>query len=343
MPTPSKQKVNLKRNQNKNISNALNLNSVLNRHQFQNQKKCDDNSSDSEIDADLKLSSTSKRLKKSTKDIIGHDFASDSDSDSEVAAIKVPQQQQSSTTRKRNTSNQSFPLNINSSSSALYVCHEVNVNNGVSRSQRTRKKSEKQLQYEEYKNNEEHISHIQKSARNSYMKQKSDKQKERRKVERANRSTNLHSNRIRVNGLFNTLASEWTKECLWCGYIHLNSATKNMRANCCYNGKLSPLADTPMYRRYAHLEPLSEQMRKLMIDDIEHFGRLSSAYNNMLSISRVGVENGKREAGVPNTHPGGFERRVGDHASIVCGRTYHCMPGLCNSLTPSSMFYTCIL
>ena len=56
-----------------------------------------------------------------------------------------------------------------------------------------------------------------------------------------------------------------------------------------------------MYRRYAHLEPLSEQMRKLMIDGIEHFGRLSSAYNNMLSISRVGVENGKREAGVGET------------------------------------------
>ena len=98
-------------------------------------------------------------------------------------------------TRKRNTSNQSFPLNTNSSSSALNVCHEVNVNNGVSRSQRTRKKSEKQLQYEEYKNNEEHISHIQKSARSSYRKQKSDKQKERRNVERVNRSTNLHSNR----------------------------------------------------------------------------------------------------------------------------------------------------
>jgi hypothetical protein len=72
-----------------------------------------------------------------------------------------------------------------------------------------------------------------------------------------------------------------------------------------------------------------------MIDDIEHFGPLSAAYNNMLSISRVGVTNGKIEAGVPNTHPGGFERRVGDHASIISGRTYHCMPKFCNSLRPA--------
>jgi hypothetical protein len=80
---------------------------------------------------------------------------------------------------------------------------------------------------------------------------------------------------------------------------------------------------------------LQNKFHKVMIDDIEHFGPLSAAYNNMLSISRVGVTNGKIEAGVPNTRPGGFERRVGDYASIVCGRTYHCMPKFSNSLAPA--------
>ena len=81
-----------------------------------------------------------------------------------------------------------------------------------------------------------------------------------------------------------------------------------------------------MYSRYAYLEPLSKQLSDYIKDNIENIGRLSAAYNSVLSICRIGVENGNRETGAINTHPGGFERRVGDHAVTVCGRTYHCIP-----------------
>ena len=316
---------------------------------------------DSDRDSDDEIIHTNKvTRKKSVNDIIGNTFESDSDSDSEsdtannnnnktstvsdsnIEAI-LPQHKKGSLQKsivtarlkhRSNSSNRNITNRITHSSD-LIISPEVTINNETSRPTRIRRKSERQIQFEEYKANQIKLNHIQKSARSSYSKQEAVKRKTLRKVVRANRSVDLHSNRIRINGLFNTLASEWTKECPWCGYMHLNSATVHMRSNCCFNGKLSPLSGSPMYERYAHLEPLSKEMRKLMIDDIEHFGPLSAAYNNMLSISRVGVTNGKIEAGVPNTHPGGFERRVGDHASIVSGRTYHCMPKFCNSLAPA--------
>ena len=288
------------------------------------------------------------RRKKSVHDIIGNTFESDSDSESDTVTVAdsnivavLPHHKTGSlknsivlarVKNRSSSSNRNISNHITHYPSDSVICQEVTINDESSRPKRIRKKSERQMQFDEYKANQIKENHIQKSARSSYSKQQVAKRKERRKVERANRCADLHSNRIRINGLFNTLASEWTKECPWCGYMHLNSATVHMRSNCCFNGKLSPLSGSPMYERYAHLEPLSKEMRKLMIDDIEHFGPLSAAYNNMLSISRVGVTNGKIEAGVPNTHPGGFERRVGDHASIVSGRTYHCMPKFCNSL-----------
>ena len=310
---------------------------------------------DPDWDSDNEVIHTKKvTRKKSVNDIIGNTFESESDTDTdtntinkasntETAAI-LPQHkkgvyQKSIVLARLKSRSSSSNLNISNNhrhvTSESVICPPVTISNEASKSTRIRKKSERQIQFEEYKANQIKENHIQKSARSSYSKQQVVKRKEVRKVERTNRGLDLHSNRIRINGLFNTLASEWTKECPWCGYMHLNSATVHMRSNCCFNGKLSPLSGSPMYERYAHLEPLSKEMRKLMIDDIEHFGPLSAAYNNMLSISRVGVTNGKIEAGVPNTHPGGFERRVGDHASIVSGRTYHCMPKFCNSLAPA--------
>ena len=174
--------------------------------------------------------------------------------------------------------------------------------------------------------------------RKSYLQTKAKNRKENRKFYRDNEINRIRmngfytadvevsQNRTRINGLFTTLECKWNKECKHCGYIHLDCATEHMQSNCCYGGRLAPWDDNEMYERYAYLRPLSEQMRHIMIDNIEHFGRLSSAYNNMLSICRIGVENGNRETGAINTHPGGFERRVGDHAVTVCGRTYHCIP-----------------
>ena len=57
--------------------------------------------------------------------------------------------------------------------------------------------------------------------------------------------------------------------------------------------------------------------QEVMVDNVKHFGRLSSTYNNILAISAVGVEN---ERG------GGWERMLGDHSVTMNGRTYTYLP-----------------
>jgi hypothetical protein len=122
------------------------------------------------------------------------------------------------------------------------------------------------------------------------------------------------------------LECEWNYECPWgCGYVHLNRATKCMKSNCCFNGKLSPLGDSDYFKRYGDLEPLSDEMRDKLVDNIEHIGPLSSTYGNVLSLAAIGVENGNKATGVKNTHPGGFENRGNGAPDCVTmyGRTFH--------------------
>jgi hypothetical protein len=73
------------------------------------------------------------------------------------------------------------------------------------------------------------------------------------------------------------------------------------------------------------LQPLSKTFFDEVIED-SSFGRLSSTYNNMLSLSAVGVSN---EAG------GGWERRNGDHSVTLNGRTFTYIPKAGNGAVPS--------
>lgn len=141
------------------------------------------------------------------------------------------------------------------------------------------------------------------------------------------------------NDVLSTLAGRWDQECRFgCGYIHLNCATKNMLSNCCFNGKLSPLNDSDIYYRFGHLKSLSADMQNLMINNIQHYGKLSSTYNNILSISASGVTNGHPMSNVTNTHPGGFERRVGDHSVTMQGRMFHYFPKARNTSDASGKY-----
>jgi len=98
-----------------------------------------------------------------------------------------------------------------------------------------------------------------------------------------------------------------------------------MKSNCCYNGLLSPIGDSPLFLKYGNLKPMSLGMQDLMINSIEHMGPLSSTYGNVLSLAAIGVENGNKATGVINTHVGGFECR--GHGAPDCvtmyGRTFH--------------------
>ena len=123
-----------------------------------------------------------------------------------------------------------------------------------------------------------------------------------------------------------SLQCEWSHHCQWgCGYVHLNRATKHMKSNCCYNGLLSPIGDSPLFLKYGNLKPMSLEMQDLMLNEIEHMGPLSSTYGNVLSLAAIGVENGCKATGVINTHVGGFECRGNGAPDCVTmyGRTFH--------------------
>ena len=186
---------------------------------------------------------------------------------------------------------------------------------------------------------------VPKSARYAFIAQESADRKQRRhaQADKCHAQADNHYTRKKINGLFTTLEGVWDKECPHCGYMHLDCATPHMLSNCCFNGKLSPWDNDAdeMYSRYAYLEPLSKELSEYIKDNIENIGRLSAAYNSVLSICRIGVENGNRETGARNTHEGGFELRLGDHAFVIGGRMYHCTPKRIDNTDPSCelMYY----
>jgi len=150
--------------------------------------------------------------------------------------------------------------------------------------------------------------------------------KEKEMKRKKKRDYRIKQKRDCIKPYVSCLQCEWNHECQWgCGYVHLNRATKHMKSNCCYNGLLSPIGDSPLFLKYGNLKPMSLGMQDLMINSIEHMGPLSSTYGNVLSLAAIGVENGNKATGVINTHVGGFECR--GHGAPDCvtmyGRTFH--------------------
>ena len=113
---------------------------------------------------------------------------------------------------------------------------------------------------------------------------------------------------------FIDINQHWSKECEHCGCMHLQSATPSMLRNCCDYGRL---AEHGALEEKYKLEYMTQKMQEMMLQGTEHFSRLSSTYNNMFAFGTVCVE---------NEHGGGFEKRVGDHAVTICGRTYSYVP-----------------
>jgi hypothetical protein len=98
--------------------------------------------------------------------------------------------------------------------------------------------------------------------------------------------------------------------------MHLDSSVAGQLLNCCHGGRLCALHDDPLLQKF-QLQPMSASMSTIMVDGIKTFGQLSSTYNNIVALCATGVK---------NDHGGGFERRVGNHAVTLNGRTYHYVP-----------------
>jgi len=108
---------------------------------------------------------------------------------------------------------------------------------------------------------------------------------------------------------YRTIKQNWEFEnpCSRCHSILLK---EEKTCICCANKPLSP--DFPF------LLPISDDLLDIYVKDVEHIGRFSAYYNNVLSISVTAVDQG----------PGGqgWEKLVGSHAVKLHGRTYHYLP-----------------
>ena len=71
---------------------------------------------------------------------------------------------------------------------------------------------------------------------------------------------------------------------------------------------------------------MSATMIDIMVNDLKTFSPLSSTFNSIVSLAATGEE---------NDHGGGFERRVGDHAVTLSGRTVHFVPRATSRTDPS--------
>ena len=146
-----------------------------------------------------------------------------------------------------------------------------------------------------------------------------------RAAHEANREAENARRRRRVF-LHDSLESVWNQECRYgCGYVHLDSTKDGQLLICCFKGRFSAMIDQDLQDKF-RLKPMSATMADIIVNGAENFGPLSSTYNNILSLCATGVK---------NSHGGGFERRVGDHAITLNGRTFHFIPKATAGTNPS--------
>ena len=109
--------------------------------------------------------------------------------------------------------------------------------------------------------------------------------------------------------IFKALELSWAydKPCSYCDYVHLKGASSGQRMKCCLNG-------SALHEPFPQLLQLPPHMLHYARDRIQHMGRNSVSYNNVLCCSATAVQ---------NNEGGGFDTIHGDHAVRLHGRTYH--------------------
>ena len=118
-------------------------------------------------------------------------------------------------------------------------------------------------------------------------------------------NTGQSSNKSRFKKL--NLAWNYKEPCVHCEYVHLNEATSGEKYKCCLHGRAFD-------ESFPQLKELPPKLLHYAWDRVQHMGRNSVSYNNVLCCAATGVE---------NHEGGGFETIHGDHAVRLHGRTYH--------------------
>jgi len=124
-----------------------------------------------------------------------------------------------------------------------------------------------------------------------------------------NERTEIQST-INSNNGFTDLNLIWDydNKCEHCGCLYLTNE-KN-RKICCNNGDFINSSTS-----FPKLKPLPPQLKNLILSRLQHFGRNSVSYNNILCLGATGVDNWSSN--------NGWEYRHGDYCVTLHGRTYH--------------------
>jgi hypothetical protein len=112
------------------------------------------------------------------------------------------------------------------------------------------------------------------------------------------------------------LQQTWNRVCSLCGCVRLASMSEKGGKSCCCDGRGFDFM----------LEPLSGNIKSLIVDNVETFSRASSSYNNVFSLGATGVE---------SVEGHGWERRRGHHSATLNGRTFHFLPSASDTTDPS--------
>ena len=117
------------------------------------------------------------------------------------------------------------------------------------------------------------------------------------------------------NKLFRATDQEWdwNHPCIYCGCIFLTTEHKEWRKHCCQNGQWKTEESG-----YPLLEPLPDVIRNLCENETAHFSSRSNLYNNLLSFSITGVDNGREGVG--------YEVFNMNASVKLNGRIYHKFP-----------------
>jgi len=131
---------------------------------------------------------------------------------------------------------------------------------------------------------------------------------------KSDRIINMAQNRIQ-NRLFRATDQEWdwNNPCIYCGCIFLTTEHKEWRKHCCQNGQWKTEESG-----YPQLEPLPDVIRNLCENETAHFSSRSNLYNNVLSFSITGVDNGREGVG--------YEVFNMNASVKLNGRIYHKFP-----------------
>jgi hypothetical protein len=119
-------------------------------------------------------------------------------------------------------------------------------------------------------------------------------------------------NRPQDRSIFKPIDQYWdyNNPCQFCGNIYLISTPIKTRHLCCMNG-------AALTENYPQLKPLPPQLKNICLTYLKHMSAKCTFYNNILSIGKTSVSNGRTNR---------YEQINAPHSVKLNGRVIHTFP-----------------